>query len=248
MSTNGTHPHALRRRRRVLVVGGSLRNIPIWARNAFDIELVDQYAGGGKGKGQLSNEVSGTDPEAIVVCVKFVSHNFSSQAHELGAELDIPVLKARGGWSTAVSEAARIGTDWFVDAVQRAGSALTVQRPDEALEALEVADNAWKAFAQAEQAKAEAAVKRMTKVQVRLDKVEGLYERLRGGAEQRVMAEIQRRARAMRQENGSALTQDVRESITSVIAEFDRAYLAARAHLTEIEKQIAEMGPDTGSE
>ena len=251
MSTNGTHPPQLRRRRRVLVVGGKERNIPIWARTAFDIELVSQETGGGKkGKGKLDSYTSGTKPDAIVVCTKFVSHNFAGQAHEMGADLDIPVLKARDGWSTAVSEAARIGTDWFVDAVQVAGSALTVQRPDEALEALDLVDNAWKALAQAEKAqadlereKAEAAIKRMAKVQGKLEKVEGLYERLRSGAADRVMAEIKRRAAEMRKDAGSALTEEVREAVTSVIADFDRAYLAARAQLTEIEKRLAELDP-----
>ncbi|HET6497160.1 MAG TPA: hypothetical protein VFH61_17560 [Thermoleophilia bacterium] len=250
MSTNGTRP-ALPPRHRVLVVGGQTKNIPIWARSAFEIDLVSQEAGGGKGRGKLASHLSDQEPDAIVIAVKFVSHGFSSQAHDLGAELDIPVFKARGGWSTAVEEAARIGTDWFVDAVQQAGSTLTVHSPGAAQEALGVVDNAWKALAHAEQAqaerereKAQAATRRMSKVQTRLDKVEATYERLRSGAEQRVIAEIQRRAKEMRESNGSALTSEVKEAVVSVIAEFDRAYLAARAQLTKIEERLAEIDED----
>ena len=252
MSTNGTHPPALRQRR-VLVVGGKERNIPIWARTAFDIELVDQNTGAGKGKGKLSSHVTGRPPEAIVICTKFVSHNFAGQAHDMGADLDVPVLKARDGWSTAVAEAARIGTEWFVDAVQRAGRGLTIHQPDKAQEALEVVDNAWKALAHAaedqadrEREKAAAAAKRMVKVQARLDKVEAAHERLRSGAADRVMAEIKRRSKEMQRSNGSALTDEVKEQIGGVIAQFDRAYLAARAQLTAVEKRLAEIEPDDG--
>ena len=52
---NGDRPNPNPLRRRVLVVGGKEKNIPVWARNAFEIELVDQQEQS-SGKGKLGSQ------------------------------------------------------------------------------------------------------------------------------------------------------------------------------------------------
>jgi len=180
--SNGTHT-----KHSVLVIGGDARNIPKWARAAFSIEHV--YAETGSGNGKLS--VKGS-PEAIVVITDHVSHNFSDQAISLGRDLKIPVLKARSGWATAVANAAKHRIDWFVDAVQVA-SEKDAEHP-----AAEIIDNAWKATAEYERERCEALSDRLKEVQARLLKAEEVAARAKGAAQQRVLAEVARRANEVR--------------------------------------------------
>jgi hypothetical protein len=176
----------------VLVVGGSWRNIPSWARDAFDIEHIDQEHGDGPFRVKQK-------ADCIVVQVNWTSHAMSGQAHDLGRDWDVPVLKARDGWSSAVAHAARNKVDWFVDAVQLAGRRRKKTEPEKAAEIEEVVDNAWKEHALNEREKAEAAERRLQKIQTKLDKVTAAYERLRSGAEQRVLQAINQRARELRE-------------------------------------------------
>jgi len=228
-------------RPRVLVVGGKEKNIPIWARNAFEIELIDQQAQS-SGKGKLGSQRA----DAIVICTVAVSHNFSRQAHELGSEWGVPVLKARDGWSSAVQGAARCGADWFVDAVQMAGESLVAKNAPRAQEALETVDNAWKALAEAEREKADAAIKRMAKLQAKLDKVEDAYSRLRSGAQERVLQEIRQRATELRREMRAPVIGEAAEIVDGVIAEFDAACAAMRGRLEEIAQRLKDE-VDSGS-
>lgn len=177
--------------RRVLVVGGRQNNIPSWARDTFDIEHVDQECGD-------KPFTVKHKADCIVVQVNWASHVMSGLAHELGRQWEVPVLKARDGWSSAVAHAARNKVDWFVDAVQLAGRRQKKDDPEKAVEVEEIVDNAWKNHAIQEREKAEAAEKRLAKVQAKFEKVSEAYERLRSGAEQRVIQAINRRAKELR--------------------------------------------------
>jgi len=232
-------------RRRVLVIGGKEKNIPVWARNAFDIELIDQQTQGGKGR--LDTQPA----DAIVVCTIAVSHNFSKQAHEMGRVWGVPVLKARDGWSSAVQDAARVRADWFVDAVQMSGEALVAKNPPRAQEALETVDNAWKALAEGEREKADAAIKRMAKLETKLNKVEEAYNRLRSGAQERVLQEIRQRAAELRREMRAPVIGEAAEIVDGVIDEFDAACASMREKLEEIAQRLkdeVDSGPGDDGE
>lgn len=218
-------------RRRVLVIGGRRKNIPIWAERAFDIELVNQEHQGGK------KTISPTPAEAIVVATNWVSHNLSGQAHELGRKWGVPVLKARDGWASAVKYAAQNRVDWFVDAVQVAGESLTTKNTPRAIEAEEAVENAWKYAAHIEREKAKAAEKRVRTVQRRLDKSEKTLSRVRSGAQERVIEEVRRQANEVRQEQQKTLRPllaDLRKAREQTSALTERLELLER----QIEKTV----------
>lgn len=177
-------------KRRVLVVGGKDYNIPSWARTAFDIDLYD----GERGDGAINPKPAAL----IVVQVNWTSHNLSGQAHQLGRDWGVPVLKARDGWSSAVAHAARNRVDWFVDAVQMAGQQLATKNPPQAEEAVVAVDNAWKETAEYERDRFDAAKKHMVKLEGKLKNVEDLLARARNGAKERIIEEINRRANEAR--------------------------------------------------
>ena len=197
--------------RSVLVVGGGWHNIPSWARDAFLIEHVDQE----QGDGDLSPKAKA---DCIVVQVNWTSHNMSGQAHDLGREWGVPVLKARDGWSSAVAHAARNKVDWFVDAVQLAGRRKKKTEPAAAVEIEEMVDNAWKGHAVHEREKAEGIEKRLQKIQGKLEKVTDAYERLRSGAEERVISAINQRAAELRGRRDVELD-GIREELRSMAEE-----------------------------
>ena len=195
MSTNGSAE-----RHRILVVGVDARNIPSWAQRAFDIEHVYGEEQGGNRRLPVKR-----NPEAIVVIGEHISHNFSGQAHDVGRALGVPVLKARSGWATAVAGAAKNRLDWFVDAVQVSGEALEEKNPPRAAEAAELVENAWKETAQYERDRCDAAIDRMKTVTTKLEKTEEILGRVRGGAQERVIAEVQRRAREIKEQRDKLL-------------------------------------------
>lgn len=201
--------------KRVLVVGGNWHNIPNWARDAFDIEHVDQD----QRNGVLQPKAKA---DCVVVQVNWTSHNMSGQAHELGRKWEVPVLKARDGWSSAVAHAARNKIDWFVDAVQLAGNRRAKEAPEEAAEVEEIVNNAWRAHAMHEREKAEAAESRLRKVQAKLDKTSEAYERLRSGAEERVIQAITQRAKELREvmSEERAQLQDELDEVAREAAQF----------------------------
>ena len=186
-------------KRRVLVVGGKDYNVPSWARRAFVIDLIDAEAHGG------NSSINPPRADCIVVQVNYVSHNFSGQAHELGRKWKVPVLKARDGWSSAVAHAARNKVDWFVDAVQLAGQQLIDEDEEAAEEAIDVVDNAWKETALYEREKATGAERRMAKLEGKLDKVAAAYDRVRSGAEARIITAINQRSAEAERSRGSDL-------------------------------------------
>ena len=182
--------------KRVLVVGGGWHNIPSWARDTFEIEHIDQE------HGDKLFSVKGR-ADCVVVQVNWASHSMSGQAHELGRKWEVPVLKARDGWSSAVAHAARNKVDWFVDAVQLAARRTKKTEPVEAAKIEEIVENAWKMHALHEREKAEGVERRLAKVQAKLDKVSAAYERLRSGAEQRVISALNQRASELREQLAS---------------------------------------------
>ena len=187
-------------KRRVLVVGGKDYNIPSWARRAFVIDLIDADANSG------NSTINPQPADCIVVHVNYVSHNFSGQAHELGRKWKVPVLKARDGWSSAVAHAARNKVDWFVDAVQLAGQQLVEDDEEAAEEAIEAVDNAWRETALYEREKATGAERRMAKLEGKLDKVSSAYERVRNGAEARILNAIKQRSAEAERSRGDDLS------------------------------------------
>jgi len=174
-------------KKNVFVIGGRGNNIPKWAWAAFEIEHVDREESTGKFAPKAQ-------PDAIVVNVDFVSHQYSSQAHEWGSSLKIPVLHARSGWSSAVEEAAKLGIDWFVRSVQAAGKSMIEE--SQAVETM--AESAWESAVAYERARADAAIKRLRKEATRREQLEHTLKRLRDGAEQRIVGEIRLRAAQMR--------------------------------------------------
>jgi hypothetical protein len=164
-------------RRRVLVVGGKDYNVPTWARRAFEINLVATDERG---------DLIVPEPESadvIVICVNYIANSVSGQARAIARKWNLPTLKARDGWSSAVAQAAQLKIDWFVDAVQLAGQDLADEDPPQAEAALEVVENAWRNAAHHEREKTE-------DLEAKLAKVSSDFERLRSGAEQRVLAAI----------------------------------------------------------
>jgi hypothetical protein len=220
---NGAQP-----KRQVLVVGGEPKNVPTWAARAFEIEHVTGMAQGGNRRLPVKK-----NPEAIVVIGDHVSHNFSGQAHDLGRALGVPVLKARSGWATAVAGAAKNRLDWFVDAVQRSGESLEKKNPPRAAEAAEAVENAWKETAQYERDRYDGAGKRLRDVQTRLDKVEHTLERVRSGAQERVLSEIKRRASEIR-----AQRDEILRPIAKEVVVLSRALVEIGGRLESIEGRL----------
>jgi hypothetical protein len=195
VSTDNGNPQL----RRVLVIGGKEKNIPSWAYRAFNIDLI-------QGDHQGGNRL--LDParaDAIVVQVNWVSHNFSGQAHDLGRQWGVPVLKARDGWSSAVEHAARNRLDWFVDGVQLGGQRLMSKNAPRAKEALEVVDNAWKALAEVEREKADHAQRRVGQQERQIEKLEGTVSRMKSGMQERILNEIRRRANEVKLKRAKSL-------------------------------------------
>ena len=159
-------------KRRVLVVGGKDYNVPTWARRAFNIDLVDADERG---------DLSVRDPssaDVVVICVNYISNSVSGQARAISRKWNLPILKARDGWATAVTQAAQLKIDWFVDAVQLAGQELAD------VEVLEAVDNAWRTATHHERVKSD-------NLEAKLAQISSDFERVRSGAEKRVLAAIQ---------------------------------------------------------
>jgi len=218
---------------RVLVIGGKRKNIPAWADAAFEIVLLEQEGP----KARI--EPPEAPCSAIVIYTGAVSHQHSGQAHEMGSTWDVPVLKARDGWSTAVQQAAQIGATWFVDAVQTGAAAISDKNPPRAEEAAKIVDNAWRDHAEQEAARSDGLEKRLRKVQVKLDKANEVIARLRSGAEERILSEIRRRAAEVRQEREGLKTEKrIVHGITQDLASWLGKAADLHAHLKEVEARL----------
>ena len=198
----------------VLAIGGN--SVPRWVYAAFDVQHVDDE----QGKGII--EVRGS-PDIVVVNVDFVSHQYSWQAHEIAAKFKIPVLHARGGWSSAVAEAAKLRLDWFLAAVNTGAEA----KPEVVEEVKPIVDNAWEQAISYERTRADAAEKRLAKERRWREEIEGTLKRLRGGAEDRIVTEIRRRAaelRAAATQRDDAVRERVGQLVSSTLAALSTAF------------------------
>lgn len=172
-------------KKRVLAIGGG--SVPRWAEAAFELQHVDDE----EDRGKFHVE---EDPDVIVVNVDFVCHQHSWQAHELGSKLKVPVLHARGGWSSAVEQAAKLRLDWFVDAVGATAK-------DETDEPAKLVKSAWSYAADHERQRADAALHRLAKERKARETAEATLKRVRSGARDRILVEINRRMAEIRAEN-----------------------------------------------
>jgi hypothetical protein len=213
----------------VLAIGGS--SVPRWVHAAFDVQHVDDEVGKGK------IEVRGA-PDIVVVNVDFVSHQYSWQGHEIGAKLKIPVLHARGGWSSAVEEAAKQRIDWFVSAV----GGVAQDKPEVAAEVTAVVDNAWETAVTYERARATAAEKRLAKETKWRTELESNLRRLRSGAEDRIVSEIRRRATELRtaaERRDEAVKAHVGKLVESTLAALGTAF-AVQGELAKALRHVEE--------
>lgn len=219
---------------RLLVVGGRDNNVPAWADAAFEVELVRcDVATDGKGKLEPKHRA-----EAIVIHLDFVSHNFSEQARAIAGEWNVPWFGVRKGWSSAVDRAARMGLNWFVDAVQTGGEAVAGKNEPRAEEAKALVENAWKDAAEYAQARAAAAEKRLGQETKKREQIESTLDRLRSGAEARIVGEIRRRAAEVRasehlrlapiRKAAADLVRSVRKSQDVIVAAQDAVASALR--------------------
>lgn len=182
---------------RVLVVGGREENIPMWAHEAFDIELIDGTNGG---RGRLKPEHAA---EVVVIAFDYVSHNYSEQAQKIANGWGVPWFGVRGGWASAVERAARAGLNWFVNGLQKDAESKPEGDPERE-EALRVVDNAWRFTVEHERVRANAAEKRLGKETRRRQQLEETVTRQRAAAE-RIVAELQNRHAKVREEEHDAL-------------------------------------------
>jgi hypothetical protein len=216
-------------KKQVLAIGGS--TVPRWVHSAFDV----QHIGDEAGKGKI--DVRG-DPDIVVVNVDFVSHQYSGQAHEIGAARKIPVLHARGGWSSAVEEAAKQRLDWFVNAV----GGIAQDKPEVAAEVSAVVDNAWEQAVADARARADAAEKRLAKERSWREELESNLKRLRSGAEDRIVSEIRRRAAELRlaaDRRDDAVKEHVTKLVESTLAALGTAF-AVQGELAKALRHVEE--------
>jgi hypothetical protein len=186
-------------KRRVLVVGGRDFNVPTWAEDAFEIELITGEDGRGNGLLEPRHQA-----DAVVIMADYCSHNFSQQAQRLANEWDVPWFGCRGGWASAVERASLSGLDWFANAIESAAK----ERDDKDLlrkEAEEAVQSAWTAVIEDGRARVAAAEKRLGKerrhrerLEVTIDAQRRTIERLRDGAEARIIGEIRKQAKQVR--------------------------------------------------
>jgi hypothetical protein len=216
-------------KRSVLAIGGG--SVPRWVTAAFDV----QHVGDEEGKGKFT--VYG-EPDLIVVNVDFVSHQYSWQAHEEGAKRKIPVLHARGGWSSAVDEAARLRIDWFVAAV-----AAAPHREQDTEEVKAIVDSAWETAVEHERTRADAAEKRLKKERAWREEIEASLKRLRSGAEERIVTEIRRRAAELRQaaeQRDTAVREAQAKLVESTLAALSTAF-AVQAEMAKALRTVEEV-------
>jgi hypothetical protein len=206
-------------KQKVLAIGGG--SVPRWVQSAFDVQHVSDEEGKGK-------FVAEADPDVIVVNVDFVSHQYSWQAHELGAKLSVPVLHARGGWSTAVEEASRLRLDWFVDAVG-------AQAKDDLDEPAKIVKSAWSHATDYERQRADAATKRLGKETKRRAEIEAVLRRVRSGAQDRVLSEINRRVAELRAEQ-----RERHDALKTKIAQLTRSMLTALSAVDSVKAELSD--------
>lgn len=223
------------RRHRLLVVGGRENNIPAWAEAAFEVELISGEQESGRGKLEPKQAA-----EAVVIHLDFISHNYADQAREWAGKWNVPWFGVRKGWSSAVDRAARMGLVWFVDAVQLGGEAISSSNAPRAEEAKAIVENAWKEAAEYAQARAAAAEKRLGQEVKRREGIESVLIRVRGGAEQRIVGEIRRRAAEVRASEHQRLA-PIRSASAELIRSVRKAQDVIASALRDVDRARGEL-------
>jgi len=97
--------------RRLLVLGGMSKHIPVWISSAFIIEHYQTEI-------HFKREIAPNKKPDAVICLKsFISHKQSADARTYAIDNGLPYLVADGGWSSVVQKAAEQGLSWFTDAL-----------------------------------------------------------------------------------------------------------------------------------
>jgi hypothetical protein len=199
-------------KRKVLVVGGLPKDVPAWVSEAFEVEQITGHNNGGSGFLKPTIE-----PDVVIVCHDYVSHNYADQAHQIASKRGVPWIGMRTGWSGVVEMAAKAGLDWLVNARQ---SATEKCEGEEREKGEREVNNAWEQTVEYERQRAEAAIKRLAKEERKREAADATIERQREAA-QRVVAEINRR-HAARIEQLLAEFKDATDQAEAVIARLKR--------------------------
>jgi len=201
-------------KRRLFIVGGKGKNVPRWLSEAFDYEQFDQE------NAKTRTLEPSVPPDAIVCLKSWVGHEHWYGARDLSQRLSVPLINAPGGWSTSLKAAADLGVEWYVQAVERARRSDDLTE-DEAEEAEEFIDNAWREAYEREYEARQALEKRLRKDRTKFEQVQLELERLKkretasAAAAKRVLAEV--RLAAARQRAASAEIQERSERVSEAL-------------------------------
>ena len=230
-------------KRRLFIVGGKGKNVPRWLSEAFDYEQFDQ-------ENAKTRTLEPSAPPDAIVCLKsWVGHEHWYGARDLSQRLSVPLINAPGGWSTSLKAAADLGVEWYVQAVERARRSDDLTE-DEAEEAEEFIDNAWREAYEREYEARQALEKRLRKDRTKFEQVQLELERLKkretasAAAAKRVLAEV--RAAAAKQRAASAEIQErserVSEALIQHISSLKELFDSAEAGHAAVLKASSRLG------
>lgn len=191
-------------KRRIYIVGGKGRNIPKWLSAAFDYEQFEQDE-------SKTRTLEPSSPPDAVICLKsWCGHEHWYGARDLAERLDVPLINAAGGWSSALKAAGDVGAEWFIQDIERAKRSDSISE-ETSTEIEDFVDNAWR-----EAYEREYAARLHLERRYRRDRLE--LERLRqeGEAAKRVIAEV--RAAAARQRRALNEVQARNERVSEALA------------------------------
>jgi len=230
-------------KRRLFIVGGKGKNVPRWLSEAFDYEQFDQE------NAKTRTLEPSVPPDAIVCLKSWVGHEHWYGARDLSQRLSVPLINAPGGWSTSLKAAADLGVEWYVQAVERARRSDDLTE-DEAEEAEEFIDNAWREAYEREYEARQALEKRLRKDRTKFEQVQLELERLKkretasAAAAKRVLAEV--RAAAAKQRAASAEIQErserVSEALIQHISSLKELFDSAEAGHAAVLKASSRLG------
>lgn len=97
-------------RHRILVLGGTLANLPSWIRDNFEVYHIEE--GSTISPKEADRFLTSWRPEAIIMR-KFLSHNLSLAFQRTARQYKIPYLIAKPSMSNAIQQAERDKVTWF---------------------------------------------------------------------------------------------------------------------------------------
>jgi hypothetical protein len=112
------------RKPNVLLVGGRPDDMPKWMPRFFNMYHADLEKFNAVGYEVLKRHFGNKNLDLIITHTNLIAHESSYGAHELGNKLHIAVLPTRGGFSSTVPIAQKLGITWYVDAFIRASRKL----------------------------------------------------------------------------------------------------------------------------